>query len=73
VLERSSPGNTIRPDGDAAKALSKMSESGISRLLVADGSRLVGIVSMRDLLNFLVTKLDLEEASLPGMFPNVRQ
>jgi len=53
VLERSSPGNTIRPDCDAAKALSKRSESGISRLLVADGARLVAIVSMRDLLNFL--------------------
>jgi CBS domain-containing protein len=35
--------------------------TGSSRLLVTDGSRLVGIVSLKDLLRFLDLKLELED------------
>lgn len=37
-----------------------MFRSGVSRLLVADGNRLLGIVSQSDIMRFLAVKLDLE-------------
>ncbi len=51
---------TIRADADALAAFSKMQRSGSSRLLVVDGDRLVGIISVKDLLRFLDLKLELE-------------
>ena len=53
--------NTISPDEDAAEALSRMSRSGRSRLVVTDNGQLVGILSLRDMLKYLTFKLDLEE------------
>jgi Zn-dependent protease/CBS domain-containing protein len=52
--------NTIHPGTDALNALAKMREAGASGLLVTDHGRLLAIVSMRDLLKLLATKLDLE-------------
>jgi hypothetical protein len=37
-----------------------MQRTGASRLLVVDGARLVGLVSLKDLLRFLRLKLELE-------------
>jgi Zn-dependent protease/CBS domain-containing protein len=51
---------TIAPDADALDALGKMQRGGVSRLLVTEGGRLVGIVSLKDLLSFLNLKLELE-------------
>jgi Zn-dependent protease len=51
---------TISPDADALKALGKMQRTGSSRLLVTDGDRLVGIISLKDLLDFLNLKIELE-------------
>jgi Zn-dependent protease/CBS domain-containing protein len=53
-------GITIAPDADALKALRKMQLSGSSRLLVTEGNRLVGILSLKDLLTFLSLKIELE-------------
>jgi Zn-dependent protease/CBS domain-containing protein len=50
----------IAPDADALQALGQMQRTGSSRLLVLDGDRLVGIVSLKDLLRFLNLKLELE-------------
>jgi predicted transcriptional regulator len=52
---------SIPPDADALEALGRMQRTGSSRLLVMDGERLVGIVSLKDLLRFLDLKLELEE------------
>ena len=41
-------------------AFEKMQRKGVSRLLVAEGDRLLGIISLKDLLQFLSLKLDLE-------------
>jgi Zn-dependent protease/predicted transcriptional regulator len=57
--------NTISPDADAVTALSKMSNSGLSRLLVVDKGELVAILSLKDLLDFLSLKLDLEGPARP--------
>jgi CBS domain-containing protein len=39
-----------------------MQRTGSTRLLVRDGERLVGIVSLKDLLRFLNLRLELEHA-----------
>jgi Zn-dependent protease len=49
--------HTIDRTGDAMKALTKMSRTGNSRLMVVDGDQLVGVVSLKDLLKFLSLKL----------------
>ncbi len=51
---------TIEPSADAMHALKKMQRVGVSRLLVAEGDRLVGVLTLRDLLKFLNLKLELE-------------
>lgn len=50
----------VSPETDALDALERMQRTGSSRLVVADGRRLVGIVSLKDLLGFLRLKLELE-------------
>ncbi len=52
---------SISPDADALEALRKMQRTGSSRLLVTEGERLVGIISLKDLLRFLDLKLELED------------
>jgi Zn-dependent protease/CBS domain-containing protein len=61
---------TIAADADALEALSKMQRSGVSRLLVTEGGRLTGIVSLRDLLRFLNLKLELEGREGGGPAPD---
>jgi Zn-dependent protease/CBS domain-containing protein len=51
---------SIPPNADALQAMSKMQQTGLSRLLVTDGDRLLGIISLKDLLRFLHLKVDLE-------------
>jgi Zn-dependent protease len=58
-----SPENTISPDTDAIKALAMMTQSGLSRMLVVENGRLVGIVTLKDLLDFFSLKVELEEQS----------
>ena len=55
-----SPAVTIHPDADALEALTQMRRGNGARLLVIEGERLVGILTMHDLLGFLGMKLDLE-------------
>jgi len=52
--------NTISPQTDAVKALSRMSRNRASRLMVTEGSRLVGVLSLKDMLNFIAYKVELE-------------
>jgi CBS domain-containing protein len=53
---------TIAPDADAAKALSTMSRTQRRRLFVVDHDKLVGVIVLKDLLNFLTRKMELEGA-----------
>ncbi|MGB8993182.1 MAG: site-2 protease family protein [Desulfobaccales bacterium] len=53
--------NTISPQTDAVKALAMMSQGGISRLMVVENGRLVGLVTLKDLLDFFSLKVELEE------------
>lgn len=53
--------NTIRRDADAMQALSSMSRNGASRLMVVRDGHLEGILSLKDLLEFISLKVELEE------------
>jgi Zn-dependent protease/predicted transcriptional regulator len=53
--------NTISPQTDAIKALAMMNQGGISRLLVVENGHLVGLVTLKDLLDFFSLKVELEE------------
>jgi Zn-dependent protease len=61
VTSQCSTENTVSPQTDAIKALSIMNQTGLSRLMVMDQDRLVGIVSLKDLMKFLSLKVELEE------------
>jgi len=66
VAERCGPENTVRADTDAMEALSRMSRSGVSRLMVVEDERLLGILSLKDLLRFFSLKVELEQAGPRG-------
>jgi len=53
--------NTVGPKEDAFKAMSGMNQNGLSRLTVVDHGRLVGIIALKDMLNFLSLKVELED------------
>lgn len=55
-----SKSNTISPGADAMEALSSMSRNRVSRLMVVEDSRLVGVLSLKDLLRFISDKVELE-------------
>jgi Zn-dependent protease len=52
--------NTIVPEEDAVHAFTRMSQHHVSRLMVVQDGRLVGILTLKDLLKFLALKLELE-------------
>jgi signal-transduction protein with cAMP-binding, CBS, and nucleotidyltransferase domain len=52
---------TVTPDTAALVALERMQRTGSSRLLVAANERLLGLVSLKDLLRFLQLKLELAD------------
>jgi Zn-dependent protease/predicted transcriptional regulator len=56
-----SPENTIGPDEDVLKALALMQKTGRSRLIVADGGTVVGVIAIKDIMGYIALKLDLEE------------
>ncbi len=53
--------NTVHPDMDASEALTLMQRTGNSRLMVTRDGELLGIVTLKDLLNYLSMKFDLEK------------
>ncbi len=61
---------TIAANADALEALGKMQRTGSSRLLVTQNDRLLGIVSLKDLLNFLDLKLELQRDADNGVKPH---
>jgi Zn-dependent protease/CBS domain-containing protein len=52
--------NTIDPQADAMEALSIMTKTGASRLMVTEGDRLLGIIALKDLLKFFALKVEIE-------------
>lgn len=67
VMDTCSPNTVVRPDADAMQALSKMQQSGVSRLIVADDGALVGVIALKDMLDFLALKVELEDTRGSGL------
>jgi Zn-dependent protease/predicted transcriptional regulator len=55
--------NTVTPETDAVQALSLMNKTGSTRLMVTRGDRLVGVITLKDMLDYLTLKIDLEDAA----------
>lgn len=62
VYEQCAPHNTIEIGRDALDALGRMREQQRSRLMVVRGEELVGVVALKDLMDFLSMKVELEES-----------
>jgi Zn-dependent protease/CBS domain-containing protein len=60
IARECSGDNTVSPDEDAVKAMSIMNQTGNSRLMVVDRGKLVGVITLKDILRFLSVKVDLE-------------
>ena len=56
-----SPENTIAAGVEVSQALAQMNSSGNSRLIVVDEDRLVGVITLKDLMGFISTRLELGE------------
>jgi Zn-dependent protease/predicted transcriptional regulator len=52
--------NSVTPDTDVMKVLSRMRRNNNSRMLVVEKDKLVGIITLKDIMEFLSLKLDLE-------------
>lgn len=61
--------NTIGPHLDAMEALAKMNQAGKSRLMVVEDQNLLGIVTLKDMLDFISLKIELADE---GMGPAAR-
>ena len=61
VAQSCSGENTVSPDMDASKLLVTMQQKNKSRMMVVDEGRLVGIISLKDMLRYISLKKDLED------------
>lgn len=61
LMQPVEPEQIISPQDDAMSALSRMHQTGQSKLMVTDNNQLVGMLSLKDLLRFFAMKIALEE------------
>ncbi|OGW38782.1 MAG: peptidase M50 [Nitrospirae bacterium GWD2_57_9] len=61
AMDHCSAENSVRPDTDAMKAFSLMGRTGNNRLMVVEDDRLLGIITIRDIMGYLQTRMELEE------------
>jgi len=60
VMRALTPENSISPDAPVKEAINRMNLSGLSRLLVVEHGRTIGIITLKDLLEYLALKMELE-------------
>lgn len=63
VAEACSDSNSVGPDIGAEEALSRMRANGTSRVMVVRGDNLVGVLSLKDLMDFLSLKEEFGDDS----------
>ncbi|MEW5883047.1 MAG: site-2 protease family protein [Armatimonadota bacterium] len=61
AMEPCNEATSIHPNTDTLEALGKMMRSGRSRLLVVENGRLIGLLSLRDVIDFFNLKVQLDE------------
>jgi len=52
--------NTISPQEDVTEAMMRMNKSGNSRLMVVENGQLKGIISQKDIIGYISTRMELE-------------
>jgi CBS domain-containing protein len=62
ICETCGDANTVDATADASDALAKMQQSNNGRLMVTERSRLVGVLTLKDLLRYLQMRRELEGA-----------
>jgi len=60
IAEECTDENSVSPDTDAVKVLGTMRRNSTSRLMVVANKKLVGVITLKDLLEFIALKLELE-------------
>lgn len=61
IMKRCSAENAVHPDDDVTQVLTRMNGTGQSRMMVVDErGRLVGIVSLKDIMGYLTARMELE-------------
>lgn len=60
---RCSGENAVKPDADAAKVLALMNRTGKSRLMVVEDNRLIGVITLKDMLEHISLRMELERES----------
>lgn len=60
IMQPCSADNTVGPGTAASEALARMSRTGQSRLMVVQEEQLLGTIALKDLLEFLALKVELE-------------
>ncbi|MDI6451715.1 site-2 protease family protein [Anaerobaca lacustris] len=73
IAQPCSEGNAISPKADAVNSLSLMNRTGNSRLMVVEGNRLLGVISLKDMLRFMALKLDLEAGERITTGPDISE
>jgi predicted transcriptional regulator len=66
VMDSCMADNSVSPDTSAMKAFSLMGRTGKSRLMVVENDRLVGVISLKDIMGYLSARMDLEKAAEDG-------
>lgn len=59
ITDTCSGENTVSPDADAMRVLGRMSTTNVSRLLVVEDGRLLGVITLKDLVSFLSVHMEL--------------
>jgi Zn-dependent protease/CBS domain-containing protein len=60
VMQQQNASNSIALNTPIDDALNKMNESGFSRLLVVEHNKIVGMITLKDLLEYIALKMELE-------------
>jgi len=61
VTQKATSENTLPSTMPMQDALNIMNESGISRMLVSEDHKIIGIITIKDLLEFFTLKMELED------------
>ena len=61
IMTPCNDGNKISADTPAVEALAQMGRAKNGRMMVVQGAQLVGVVTLKDLLDFLTIKKELEK------------
>ncbi len=60
ITKQCSPENTVGPEEDVTKVLSKMNQTGLSRMMVVENGELKGIISLKDIMAYISARMEVQ-------------